>query len=70
MFEKHTLIKIVCEDGKPCIDIKQRKFGRGAYICKNESCVNTAKKKRALQRQLKMQIDEAFYAELAEAANG
>jgi len=30
--------------------------GRGAWICRSDECVNTAKKRRALQRALRTEV--------------
>ncbi len=38
--------------------------GRGAYICKDEKCLNAAIKKGSIARGLKCQIDSEVYAEL------
>jgi predicted RNA-binding protein YlxR (DUF448 family) len=60
MFGKPNLIRVVktktAEEkiaGEIIIDKKGNTTGRGAYICKNISCAETAEKKRGLERTLK-----------------
>jgi len=55
MKPKNTLIKIIRDrsDGTVKIDIKQKLFGRGAYMCLNEDCLKTAVKKKGLERVFK-----------------
>lgn len=70
MLPKHTLIKIVKQDGVPVIDEKQKMFGRGIYLCKNTACLDMAKKKRAVERQFKVQTDADFYAGIERYGGG
>ena len=62
---KHNLIRIVNNktDGV-MIDKMQKLYGRGAYICKSEECLNKAIKNKALSRALKTNIDNDKYNEL------
>lgn len=64
MFPKHELIKLVVEEGIVIIDNNQKKFGRGAYICKKEECIEKAKKKRALSAKFKMAVSDSIYEEM------
>ena len=43
-----------------------KKSGRGAYICKNIECLNTAVKQRRLEKSFKCQIDNSVYEQLKE----
>ncbi len=49
-----------------CIDFKGKQNGRGAYICRDNECLNKAKKIRALERALSREIPEAVYNQLSE----
>ena len=40
------------------LDLTGKKAGRGAYICKKESCYNTARKARRFNRALSCEIPE------------
>lgn len=60
--EKKNLLRIVkTQDGVLEIDLSGKKNGRGAYICKNEECLNKVKKTKRLERVLNISIDENFY---------
>ena len=64
MKAKDELIKIVKSDSGAELDKNQNKFGRGAYVCKNEECINAVKKRRSLSKHFKTQIDGKIYEEL------
>lgn len=68
MKPKAELIKIVRKEDGAEIDINQKKFGRGAYICKNDECIACAKKRRALSKHFKSALPENIYDEIREAA--
>lgn len=77
-FEKRELIRIVrapadttantSESGVPSvsisIDFTGKKSGRGAYICKSESCLKKARKSGALSRALECEISPEIYDDL------
>ena len=67
MKPKADLIKIVKTPDGAILDDKQKKFGRGAYICKNEDCIKAATKRKALARHFKMQVEDSIYKEISEA---
>ena len=48
------------------IDLKGKKSGRGAYICRDEACLKKALKARKFERSLEVKISE----ELAESLLG
>lgn len=59
---KKELIRIVRnKDGILEIDLSGKKNGRGAYICKNEECLNKIKKSKRLEKVLNINIEESFY---------
>ena len=59
-FEKRELIRVVrSPDGSISIDFTGKKSGRGAYICKSESC-----KSGALSRALECEISPEIYDDL------
>lgn len=63
--ERQNLLKIVKpKDGAPHIVLNENGQGRGAYICKNNDCVEAARKKRALSRALRCEVDEELYNQL------
>ena len=76
--EKCDLIRVVrSPEGEISIDFTGKKSGRGAYLCKNESCLKKARKSGAVSRALSCEIAPEIYDELekeirayeAEAAN-
>lgn len=64
MKNKSELIRIVKNNDEILIDKSGKLDGRGAYICKCESCIKKAEKTKALSRAFKMQIDNEIYSKL------
>lgn len=65
MFEKKELVRIVKSgDGEISLDVTGKKNGRGAYICKNISCLKKAIKSKKIERSLSCSIDEELYDKL------
>ena len=46
------------------IDESHKLGGRGAYVCKNNQCINLAINKKALNRAFKQNIDTSIYEEI------
>lgn len=64
-FNKKELIRIVKEpDGTISLDMTGKKNGRGAYICKNEKCLEIACKKKQLDYAFKEKVDPSVYENL------
>lgn len=70
---------IVCREMKPKAELLRliklkdneftfnpKAFGRGAYICKNDKCVQTCVKKKVLNKAYKLSIPDEVYAKLLE----
>ncbi|NVF10954.1 YlxR family protein [Anaerococcus sp. AGMB00486] len=63
--DKNELIRIVKNKEEGIIlDPTGKKNGRGAYICKDENCINEAKKKRKLEKVFKTEISDNLYEEI------
>lgn len=63
--DKNDLIRIVKNKEEGIIlDPTGKKNGRGAYICKEEKCINEAKKKRKLEKVFKTEISDNLYEEI------
>ena len=62
--EKKELIRIVLSDGNPVIDKTSKLNGRGAYLCKDEKCIQNAKKRKSLDRSLEISLSDEFYDNL------
>ena len=52
-----------------CLDKTGKMSGRGAYICKNEQCLQDAKKKKSLERALDIKISDDFYEDIKKDFN-
>jgi predicted RNA-binding protein YlxR (DUF448 family) len=53
-------------EGEIVLDKTGKKSGRGAYICKNPSCLKKARKARRLEASLECSIPEEIYAVMEE----
>ena len=53
-------------EGNIEIDKTGRKNGRGAYLCRDKSCLRKAKKNGRLARNLETEIPESVMAQLEE----
>ena len=63
--EKNEMIRIVKpKDEGIQIDLSGKKNGRGAYICKNEDCLNKAIKTKKMEKTFEMNIEKDFYESL------
>jgi hypothetical protein len=63
---KRELVRVVrTPDGAVVIDLTGRKNGRGAYVHKAATCIDSALKKRAIDHALKASIVEDQRATLA-----
>ncbi|MBR3512081.1 MAG: YlxR family protein [Clostridia bacterium] len=60
--EKNELLRIVkSSDGEISVDLTGKKNGRGAYICKNEDCLNKIIKSKRLEKVLDTHIPDEIY---------
>ena len=65
-FPKKELVRIVrLPNGNVEIDLTGKKSGRGAYICKNKTCLKKAIKSKRIQNNLEVEISEELTTELA-----
>ena len=63
--EKNEMIRIVKpKDENLQIDLTGKKNGRGAYICKDENCLNKAIKSKRFEKCFEIEIDNEFYESL------
>ena len=51
-------------DGNVCLDFGGKMNGRGAYICPNPECLNKARRSKALERSLEVEIPAEVYDRL------
>lgn len=67
MFDKRTLVRVVrSPEGEVSLDLTGKKSGRGAYVCKNPDCLARARKKKAFERELAVQISDDIYNQMEE----
>ena len=65
MTPKKELIRVVRDpNGEVKIDPTGKASGRGAYLCKKESCFSLARKRKALDRSLEVSISDDIYKRL------
>jgi predicted RNA-binding protein YlxR (DUF448 family) len=63
--EKQQLIRLVrSSDGIVVLDPTGRALGRGAYLHPSTVCLETARKRRALERALKAALPDSFWSEI------
>ena len=63
--EKRQMIRVVRgTDGHVSLDFSGKLNGRGAYICPNIECLKKARKSKALDRSLEVEIPEEVYDRL------
>ena len=66
MFPKKELLRIVIpKDGEVTTDLTGKAHGRGAYLCKNEECLNKALKQKSLR--LNTELADKIRAEITDA---
>lgn len=63
MKPKSELIRIAKDGDKVIIG---KKSGRGAYICKNDECIENAKKRHALSKHFKTAVSDGIYDAVSE----
>ena len=71
MKDKKSLLRVVkSPEGTVSLDFVGKKPGRGAYVCRQESCLMRAIRQKQLERQLEVQLTddvaEALRQELAQ----
>ena len=71
MKEKGQLCRIVKPASGPIsVDMAGRQNGRSAYLCRDIACLATARRKKGLERSLKMAVPAEIYAGLEMEIDG
>ena len=60
----------VIQAGEISVDFIGKKPGRGAYFCRSNACLASAKKARRLERAFSCKISEEIYNKLEEEFSG
>ncbi|WP_245926238.1 RNase P modulator RnpM [Sulfoacidibacillus thermotolerans] len=62
---KRSMVRIVLTpEGMVQVDLTGKLAGRGAYICPSRACFDIARKRKALERALKAQLNDEVYEHL------
>ena len=65
MKDKRDLIRIVrSKEGVVSVDSTGKLSGRGAYMCRDASCIAKGKKARRIERAFSCQVDSSVYETL------
>lgn len=71
MKPKKDLIRIVRnKEGEVSVDVTGKKNGRGAYLSKNKSVIEQARKTNALNKILNAEVSPTIYDELEALVEG
>ncbi|MCY6958255.1 RNase P modulator RnpM [Clostridium brassicae] len=70
MKPKKDLIRVVKnKEDEVSVDLTGKKPGRGAYICKDSNCLQSAFKTKRLEKSLGIRITEEIYNRLKDEIN-
>ncbi len=61
MLPKNQLFRLVKTPQGVQLDKSYKAQGRGAYICRNKSCLDIALKKKSLNRSLRQAVNEEVF---------
>jgi len=63
MKPKSELVRLTKDrdTGEPVVDWQQKILARGIYVCRDEECINLAKKKKAFERFFKNKSYDDLY---------
>ena len=64
MFEKDKLFRLVRLSDGIHLDLTNKMQGRGAYVCKNKSCIDLALKKKGFNRSLRQAVPTEVFDNL------
>ena len=62
--DKKEFLRICKSKNTPVVDFEKKNFSRGLYVCKDINCIEKLQKSKAIQRTLKVEVDDKFYKEL------
>lgn len=67
MKPKKELVRVVkSPEGEIALDLTGKKPGRGAYVCKNQGCLQGARKARRLEKAFSCAIPAEVYDRMEE----
>ena len=62
--EKEELLRIISVNGEVELDLTGTAPGRGAYLCRNHECLETAVKKNSFSRVFRKKMESDRFAEV------
>ena len=70
MISKKDLVRVLrTNEGQVLIDMTGRKNGRGAYVCRNNKCLEDAIRTKAIERSLNISLTDEIYDSLRKEMN-
>lgn len=70
-YPKSEMFRVVrTQDGEIVVDLTGKVRGHGAYVSKNKSAIETARKKKIFDRHLEVQVPNEIYDELLSLIEG
>jgi len=70
MMPKKDLIRVVKgPEGSIDLDLKGKAPGRGAYLCRNQVCIDKAAKNKLLEKAFEQKIEQEVYDKLKTQLN-
>ncbi len=70
MKDRDKLLRVAKTKDGFLVDLTNRAGGRGAYICKNQECLELARKKSVFERSFSGRIPTEVYDKLEELIKG
>ena len=65
--DKRDLVRLVrTPEGEIVVDPTGKRNGRGAYLCRGPDCLNVARKRKSLDRALRVTVPAEAWARLEE----
>ena len=68
-YYKFELNRFVFNNNNIYLDNNKRLSGKGCYVCKNKSCINSILTRKVFNRAFKTSINEENYAKLLKEIN-
>lgn len=67
MKPKKELVRVVkSKEGEISLDLTGKKAGRGAYICRDVTCFEKARKSKRFEKSFSCRIDDKIYESMKE----
>lgn len=71
MKPKKELVRVVrSKEGDVSLDLKGKKPGRGAYLCRNKACLKKARKSKRIENALEVTISQELYESMESEISG